>query len=79
MKVTDNGCFYTVHVPAGYVRDFQDSWPCSGLRARGVWFCFDKTTGDLVDTNAADAHPHADGSAIRALSEDAQAYGQIRG
>lgn len=78
MQCFDNGCFYTVTVTAREVQDFARTWPCSGLRARPVTFQFDKRNGDLVDTNDQRQHPHAEGSALVALSNDAMAYGARR-
>ena len=76
MQCFDNGAFYSVTVTRTEVSEFADNWPCSGLnRDRGVTFQFDKRNGDLVDSTDSRNHPHADGSAILALSQDAQAYG----
>ena len=46
------------------------------VSARPVTFQFDRSNGDLVDSNDAHHQPNADGGAIMALAADAQAYGQ---
>ena len=78
MRVFDNGIFYTVTVSSREVEDFADTWPCSGLEFKPVTFQFDKRNGDLVDSNYDRHHPSADGGALFALSQDAQAYGAKR-
>lgn len=78
MQCFDNGSLYTVTVTTREVRDFASRWPCSGLRSKPVTFQFDKRNGDLVDSNDREQHPDADGSALVALSHDAQAYGAKR-
>lgn len=79
MQCFDNGSLFTVTVLAREVYEFAVTWPCSGLRRNNpVTFCFDKLTGDLVDSNDARQHPNADGGAIIALADDAKAYGVKR-
>jgi len=78
MQVFDNGIFFTVTVLRREVEDFASTWPCSGLSRRPVTFQFDKRNGDLVDSNDAMRHPHADGGAIVALCEDAKVEGLAR-
>lgn len=66
----------TVSVSPHDVEAFASRWPCSGLRLKsGGWrrivFTFDDA-GNLVDV---EGEPDgADGSAMVALSQDAQAY-----
>ncbi len=78
MRIFDNGCFYTVTFSAQDVADFADTWPCSGFSNKAVTFQFDKSNGDLVDSNDGTNHPNADGSAMVALSEDAMYCGRSR-
>lgn len=78
MRVFDNGCFYTVTCSTKDVQGFADNWPCSGLANKPVTFQFDKSNGDLVDSNDQKHHPNADGGAILALCDDAQSYGASR-
>ena len=75
MKYTDNGLFFKVKISAREVEDFGYSWPCSGLMFHSITFEYDKRNGDLVDSDADRYHPGADGSALLALSQDAQAFG----
>lgn len=74
MRAYDNGCLYTVTVSAAEVHAFNQTWPCSSLPERSIWFQFDKRNGDIVDL-----HPYSiDGPEVVALSQDAQAYGRKR-
>lgn len=75
MRYYNQGPGFRVLVFALEVEEFQSSWPCSGLEDRSVWFEF-ASNGDLIDTNASDQHPDAEGGAILALSQDAYAYGK---
>lgn len=76
MRVFDQGSFYRVTVSANEVYDFNRSWPCSELSGdHGISFTFDKLNGDLVDHTARESE---DGSALVALSQDAQEYGRKR-
>ena len=76
MRAFDQGSLYRVTVSADEVYDFKKTWPCSGLSSsHGISFVFDKRNGDLVEVY----HPGSeDGSALLALSQDAQAYGRKR-
>lgn len=74
MKAFDNGCFYSVSVSAVEVEAFKESWPCSGLPDRSIWFQFDKRNDDLVDMRPS----NIDGDDALALSRDAQAYGKAK-
>lgn len=77
MRAYDNGCFYSVSVSSDEVRKFRVSWPCSGMPIRPIWFQFDKRNDDLVDILPNDLEEHGtDGSALVAMSHDAQAYGK---
>ena len=77
MRYYDNGCFYSVSVSRDEVEAFKASWPCSHLPNKSVWFQFDKRNGDLVDMRPSNLEERgADGSAVLALSQDAQAYGK---
>lgn len=78
MKFHDNGCFYSVSVTAREVSDFAERWPCANLPDRSVWFQFDKSNGDLVDMQPNLEEQGADGGAVLALSQDAQAYGKAK-
>lgn len=75
MRVYDQGSGYRVEVSADDVRNFKAKWPASGLATRSFWFEFDKSNGDLVDTNLGEDN---DGAAALALSDDAKEYGQKR-
>lgn len=75
MRFYDNGCFYTVQCTSDDVAGFAAKWPCFGPR-NPIAFQFDKRNGDLVDVLGDTANN--DESGIRALSEDAQAYGKSR-
>lgn len=75
MRVYDQGSGFRVVVSIDDVRRFKSVWPASGIPTRSMWFDFNKDRGDLVDTNAPDA---GDGSALLALSEDAQKYGESK-
>lgn len=75
MKAFDLGSSVRVTVSEREVDDFARHWPCSGLPESGVGFTFDKRTGDLEDVSPFDA----DGAALVALAEDAQAYARTRG
>lgn len=61
--------FIKVIVSRDEVNRFRASFPCSGLYDRSYWFEFDKSNGDLVDT---DVPEHSDGEGSSALSRDAQ-------
>jgi hypothetical protein len=73
MKAKHNGSTFTVWVTEQEVRDFMDTWPCSGLSGEGGSFTFATRNGDLVDHTFGDVE---DGYALAALSEDAQEYGK---
>lgn len=77
---------YCVLVDTDDLANFAKTWPCSGLgdaidTCMSVWFEFDGADGDLVDYEWADANgdpahePEGiDGSALQALSQDAQQW-----
>ena len=69
-KIISNpqSCFVKIRFSCREVGDFNDTWPCSELRSRSYWFEFEKSNGDLVDT---DVPEQDDGSAALALSQDA--------
>lgn len=71
MKYMDNGSLFSVIVSKREVQAFKDSWPCSVLPDRFVWFQFDKRNEDLVDLRPWGM----DGADVLALSQDAQAFG----
>ena len=73
MRCFDQGSCFRVTVSADEVREWKRSWPASGLRSTSKSFTFDKRNGDLVDHNATESE---DGSALAALSEDAQKHGK---
>jgi len=73
VKYHDNGCFHSVTVSRAEVEAFKDTWPCSGLPERSIWFQFDKRNGDLVDMRGVGDY---DGPDLLALSQDAQAYAE---
>ncbi len=64
---------FDVVVTANGVGSFANSWPCSGLSDGPIRFEFD-SGGNLVGIPYGDSE-RADGSAMVALSEDAQAFG----
>lgn len=74
MRFTDDGAFYSVKVSDLEMWRFAERWPCSGMRGTtgGMRFQFDKRNGDLVDIKG--ERKEYDEGAVRALSEDAQAY-----
>ena len=79
MKYFDQGSLFRVTMIHHDVSEFMRKWPCSGLKNwTGVSFTFEKRSGDLVDSNEADNHPHADGSAIEAMMDDCKAYGMAK-
>lgn len=78
MRAFDHGATYSVSITAAEVRAFAATWPCSGLRDRGLTFTFDKRAGNLVNSNDDYRHPKADGAALVALSTDAMCYGAKR-
>lgn len=79
MRAYDNGCFYSVQCCTEDVRQFKSQWPCNGMPTRPIWFQFDKRNGDLVDMVPSNWEERgADGGAMVALSQDAQAYGRKR-
>ena len=79
MRFHDNGCFYSVTVTRAEVESFKDQWPCNGLPERAIWFQFDKRNGDLVDMRPSNLEERgADGGAVLALSQDAQAFGKAQ-
>lgn len=71
MRVRDLGSAFNVNVSRDEVADFRESWPCSRLPDKAICFQFSKSNGDLIDMWPNDI----DGSAVLALSQDAQAYG----
>ena len=76
MKAFDNGCFFSVQCDRFDVMAFKEQWPCNGMPDSPIWFQFDKRNGDLVDMKPSNWEERgADGSAMVALSEDAQNYG----
>ena len=64
-------CFARVRFSRAEVEAFNDTWPCSELGNRALWFEYDRSNGDLVDHNLKD---HEDGSAALALSHDGQVW-----
>lgn len=80
MRFFDQGSHYSVVVTEMDIDRFNDSWPASELRGlRGVTFQFEKRNGDLVDIEYRNGDSEQwDGSALVALSEDAQKYGESR-
>jgi hypothetical protein len=77
MRAFDNGCFYSVQLTEYDVAAFKAKWPCNGMPQAPIWFQFDKRNGDLVDMQPSDWEKRgADGLAMLALSQDAQAYGK---
>jgi hypothetical protein len=78
MQAFDNGSLYTVTVTRYEVEDFRRRWPCSGLCFAPVTFQFEKSSGDLVDSNYEQNHPNVAGAALVVLSQDAQKYGAER-
>lgn len=74
MRYHDNGVFYSVIVTKVEIQEFKRKWPCSHLPSRSFWFQFDKRTGGIVDLEP--SNEQFDGLALKALSDDAQAYGQ---
>lgn len=73
MRTIDCGSNYRVLVFPNDTRDFARRWPCFGP-ITSFAFEFSKANGDLVDlTGDTDEH---DATGVRALSEDAQAYGK---
>lgn len=79
MKAFDNGCFYSTQCSRNDVQAFKDRWPCNGMPTAPIWFQFDKRNGDLVDMKPSNWEDRgADGSAMVALSHDAQAYAKRR-
>lgn len=76
MRVFDNGSSFTVTCSAQDVSNFADTWPCSGFANKPVTFEFDKSNGDLIDSNDQKNHPNADDSAMAALSDDAMHVGE---
>lgn len=79
MKAFDNGCFYSVQLNCQDVANFKAQWPCNGMPDKPIWFQFDKRNGDLVDMKPSNWEEYgADGSAMAALSQDAQTYGKSR-
>lgn len=79
MRVFDNGCFYSVQLSRDDVDNFKAQWSCNGMPSRAIWFQFDKRNGDLVDMKPSNWEEHgADGGAMVALSQYAQAYGKAK-
>jgi hypothetical protein len=72
VRFIDNGSLFTVQVSRAEVEQFKDTWPCSGLPNRAIWFQFDKRNGDLVDMSP--NMEKYDGPALVALSQDAQTW-----
>lgn len=72
-RYIDNGCFFTVQLSRADVETWAESWPCFGI-CSALWFQFDKRNGDLVDMKQTAG---ADESGVRALSDDAQAWGEL--
>ena len=78
MRCFDQGAYVRVTCDTCDVYAFAQRWPCSGLNLdKGVSFTFQRSNGDLVDTNAQE-NGHADGEALVALSTDAQNYAATR-
>ena len=69
-KIISNpqSCFVKVRFSCAEVDAFNSKWPCSELRSRSYWFEFEKSNGDLVDTDIPESD---DGGAASALSQDA--------
>lgn len=77
MRTTDKGSTYGVSVSAREVSEFKAKWPCSGMPNQAIWFEFEKRNGDLVDLIPSNWEERgANGSAMVALSQDAQAFGK---
>jgi len=75
MTFKDLGSLYLVSCDVLDVRVFNDLCLCSPIPERRISFQFQKSNGDLVDIRP-DANAF-DGEALRALSQDAQAYGEL--
>lgn len=72
MKTQDDGCFLSVTVSSSEVMFFRQSWPCSDLPSRPIWFQFDRKNGELVDMR-----PNcffSDPDAVAALCQDAKQF-----
>lgn len=78
MRYRDCGSAYNVSVSSAEVYAFARRWPCAGFPGQGVTFQFDARNGDLLDMWPNGWDDGADGSAVLALSEDAQNYGKAR-
>lgn len=80
MRLFDLGEGFNVTVSEDDIDRFNDQWPASELRGlHGVTFQFDKRNGDLVDIWYKNGDSERwDGSALSALSQDAQKYGESR-
>lgn len=74
MRLTDNGCFYTVNMSEREVYTWSKRWPCFG-DSRPLWFQFDKRSGDLVDMSD---YQGCDDSAVLAMADDAQVWGKAK-
>ena len=75
MRAYDNGCLYSTQCTSRDVDKFKSQWTCNGMPTAAIWFQFDKRNGDLVDMKPSNWEERgADGSAMVALSQDAQTY-----
>ena len=68
---------FGVTVGEAEVDAFKRQFPASGLGRGPYYFEYD-SNGDLVDIQGPGAQSYADGPALKALSEDAQEYGNCR-
>ena len=82
MRYFDNGSLHSVLVSKDEVYEFASKWPCSHFcYGHSVWFQFEKEGGDLVDVNLyyhgrKVSDEKIDGSAMLALSHDAQKWAE---
>lgn len=72
MRVFDQGSFFRVTMSADEVSDWKRHWPASGLHSTSKSGTFEKSSGDLVDTNVDEDE---DGPAAVALLDDMKAHG----
>lgn len=81
MRVYDQGALVRVTCSADDVAAFKRTWPASGMHyGDRCSFTFDKRNGDLVDMSYNGRFPEparVDGSAIAALSQDAQKFAGV--
>lgn len=77
LRFWDKGSTFAVTVGKDEVYAFSRQWPASNLGPGPYFFEFGRN-GDLVDVEGPGARSWADGSALKALSEDAERYGRCR-